>query len=686
MDILGKLEAVEARYEELNRLLAEPQVLSNSSLFQKYSKEQASLTEIVSGYRRLKTIMRQIDESQEIQDDRSADPELREMAASEVDRLRNERADTEREIKLLLLPKDPNDERNVIFEVRAGTGGEEAALFAAELFRMYVRYAEGRRWKVEVLNTSETGIGGLKEVIASIEGRGAYSRLKYESGVHRVQRVPVTESGGRIHTSAVTVAMLPEAEDVEVQIDQKDLRIDTFCSSGPGGQSVNTTYSAVRITHLPSGLVVSCQDEKSQIKNKARAMKVLMARLLDKKRSEAEAERAKTRKEQVGTGDRSERIRTYNFPQNRVTDHRVGVTLHRLDAVMGGDLDEIIDALATAETAERLKSIEVEAGGIVRRSGEGLTFQDLRERGTSVLRDSGIPEAPRDAFLLLQNAAGLDAAGLLARLDQPPSDNAVALFRGFVARRAEREPAAMILGRTEFWGIPIRVAPDVLIPRPETEGIVEEALHLSARDGVVIRTIADIGTGSGCLAVALAAEFPDARIFAADISGSALDLARTNVEAAGGLGTGARDRGGSLRADGESVPGGRDRPCCFKSAVRPKGEIDSLAPEVSRWEPRAALDGGPDGLSVIRRLIEGARRFLRPGGFLVFEIGHDQGPGRSRSPRTVRVRRWRGRARLRPACRALRRRGVRKETHGWHLRERGRGKNAASADARGGSR
>jgi peptide chain release factor 1 len=362
MDILGKLEAVEARYEELNRLLAEPQVLSNSSLFQKYSKEQASLTEIVSGYRRLKTIMRQIDESQEIQDDRSADPELREMAASEVDRLRNERADTEREIKLLLLPKDPNDERNVIFEVRAGTGGEEAALFAAELFRMYVRYAEGRRWKVEVLNTSETGIGGLKEVIASIEGRGAYSRLKYESGVHRVQRVPVTESGGRIHTSAVTVAMLPEAEDVEVQIDQKDLRIDTFCSSGPGGQSVNTTYSAVRITHLPSGLVVSCQDEKSQIKNKARAMKVLMARLLDKKRSEAEAERAKTRKEQVGTGDRSERIRTYNFPQNRVTDHRVGVTLHRLDAVMGGDLDEIIDALATAETAERLKSIEVEAG------------------------------------------------------------------------------------------------------------------------------------------------------------------------------------------------------------------------------------------------------------------------------------------------------------------------------------
>lgn len=263
----------------------------------------------------------------------------------------------------------------------------------------------------------------------------------------------------------------------------------------------------------------------------------------------------------------------------------------------------------------------------MRRSGEGLTFQDLRERGTSVLRDSGIPEAPRDAFLLLQNAAGLDAAGLLARLDQPPSDNAVALFRGFVARRAEREPAAMILGRTEFWGIPIRVAPDVLIPRPETEGIVEEALHLSARDGVVMRTIADIGTGSGCLAVALAAEFPDARIFAADISGSALDLARTNVEAAG---VSARVRvieGDLFEPMGSlSLEGGIDLVVSNPPYVR-RGEIDSLAPEVSRWEPRAALDGGPDGLSVIRRLIEGARRFLRPGGFLVFEIGHDQGQG-----------------------------------------------------------
>lgn len=349
-----KLEAIEKTYEDLTQQMTDPEVISDQTRYTKVARQHRELEPIVEKFRELCKLDRDIEGSRELMRE-ADDEEMRELAAAELPELEERRETVESDLKILLLPKDPNDEKNVILEVRAGTGGEEACLFAAEILRMYARYAERQGWKLQVTDSSETGLGGIQKAEAIIEGERVYSKLKHESGVHRVQRVPQTEASGRIHTSAVTVAILPEAEEVDIRIDPKDLRIDTFCSSGPGGQSVNTTYSAVRITHLPTNTVVSMQDEKSQIKNKEKAMRVLRSRLLDVERQKQADAISAERRSQVGSGDRSEKIRTYNFKENRVTDHRIGLTLHQLDLIMEGALDEMIDALVTHYQAEKLK-------------------------------------------------------------------------------------------------------------------------------------------------------------------------------------------------------------------------------------------------------------------------------------------------------------------------------------------
>ena len=351
--MFDKLQAEEQRYEDLTHLLGTSEVQSDAATYRKHAKALAELQPMVERFREYKTVARDLAEAEELA--ASGDSDMRDLAREEIKSLAAKRDALVADLKILLIPKDPNDEKNVMLEIRAGTGGDEAALFAAELFRMYSMYAERQRWRIEVMSSSDTGVGGLKEVIAMIEGRGAYSKLKYESGVHRVQRVPATEASGRIHTSTVTVAVLPEAEEVDVQINDKDLRVDTFCSSGPGGQSVNTTYSAVRITHIPTGIVVSQQDEKSQVKNRAKAMKVLRSRLYEMELRKQQEAIAKDRKSQVGTGERSEKIRTYHFKENRVTDHRINFTTHRLVDVLNGDLAEILENVITHYQSEKLK-------------------------------------------------------------------------------------------------------------------------------------------------------------------------------------------------------------------------------------------------------------------------------------------------------------------------------------------
>lgn len=355
--MLDKLQALEDRYMQLEGQISDPDIIADRSKWQQLVKAHSDLGDVVEVFRQYKTVVNGIQESKQMLED-ELEADFREMVELELEELSGRKEELEKKLKVLLLPKDPNDDKNVIVEIRGGTGGDEAALFAGDLFRMYSRYAERKGWRTEVMEANETDLGGFKEITFVVEGKGAYSTLKFESGAHRVQRVPATESGGRIHTSAATVAVMPEAEEIDIEINPNDIRIDLFCASGPGGQCVNTTQSAVRLTHIPTGTVVSCQDEKSQHKNKDKAMRVLRARILDKAQEEQQKAIAGTRKSLVGSGDRSERIRTYNFPQNRVTDHRIGLTVHRLEYILQGDLDEIIEALITTDQAERLKAIE----------------------------------------------------------------------------------------------------------------------------------------------------------------------------------------------------------------------------------------------------------------------------------------------------------------------------------------
>lgn len=354
--MLDRLQTLEDRYNKLNEMLSDPEIISDTNKLREYSKEQSGLEDVVLAYREYKDVTSELKDAKDMLED-NLDDDMYEMVKAEISELSQSKEDLEAKMKILLLPKDPNDDKNVFMEIRGAAGGDEAALFAGDLYRMYSRYAESQGWKTEVMEAHSTGVGGYKEIIFMINGNGAYSKLKYENGAHRVQRVPETESGGRIHTSTATVAVLPEAAEVEIDIHEKDIRVDTFASSGPGGQSVNTTMSAVRLTHEPTGTVVSIQDEKSQIKNKEKAMKVLRARIYDKYQQEAQAEYDETRKSAVGTGDRSERIRTYNFPQTRVTDHRIGLTLQKLDQILQGKLDEFIDALLVEEQTKKLEQI-----------------------------------------------------------------------------------------------------------------------------------------------------------------------------------------------------------------------------------------------------------------------------------------------------------------------------------------
>src|SRR2546428_270102 len=499
-----RLADIERRYEELERLVSDPAVIGNRREFAKLARERAQLDETVACRRERQRVAREGAEHRELA--HGKDEELRELARGELPALEERLEELDATLKRLLVPRDPNDERNPVLEIRAGTGGDGASVFAAELFRMYSRYAERHGWRVEVLSSSPTGLGGFKEVIALVQGKGAFSRLKFEGGVHRVQRVPVTETQGRIHTSAVTVAVLPEAEDVEVELADKDLRIDVYRSSGPGGQSVNTTDSAVRVTHLPTGLVVTCQDEKSQHKNKAKALKILRARLLERARSEQQSEIAANRKAMVGSGDRSEKIRTYNFPQSRVTDHRVNVTLHTLDRVL--------------------------------------------------------------------------------------------------------------VGEREFWSLLLTVDRRVLVPRPETELVVETALRLAP----AARRILDVGTGSGAIAAALARELPAARVWASDIDADALAVARANL---------ARHAPGVALVCGDLLAPFRAAAFDLVAANPPyvtDGELGGPAPEVRDHEPRVALAAGPDGLAALGRLVAEAPRVLAPGGWLVVEVGAGQAP------------------------------------------------------------
>ncbi|MBL0941328.1 MAG: peptide chain release factor 1 [Alphaproteobacteria bacterium] len=616
MSINDKLDRVVERHKELAETLA-GEIRVDPKLFAKYSKEYSDLSPVVEAIIALRAAEKECTDLEGLLADLQDDPEMKSIAEVEKNELRIRIRELEHNIKVLLLPKDEIDERNAIIEIRAGTGGDEAGLFAADLLRMYERYAEHHGWKFELLQLSESGIGAVKEVSATITGRGVFARLKFESGVHRVQRVPTTETSGRIHTSAATVAVLPEAEEVDVKIEDKDLRIDVFRSSGPGGQSVNTTDSAVRVTHIPTGIVVQQQDEKSQHKNKAKALKILRARLFEAQRMKIAAERSAQRKSQIGTGDRSERIRTYNFPQGRVSDHRINLTLYKIVEILNGEaLDELIDALLADDQANRLA--ELDEMPPLKSRQHGLTIQASLEWGAAQLKKAEINDSSREARLLMSMILDMPFEYILSHLTNTLSMQDFEVYAKAIKRRLLHEPLSKIVGKREFWSLSFQISHDTLDPRPDSETIIEAVLDCILDRSANLR-ILDLGTGSGCLLLALLHELPNSYGIGIDKSELAVSIAQANARTLG-----LESRANFLVSDWAQAIQGTFDFVVSNPPYLSEADMKILAPNVSLYDPHLALKGGYDGLVAYRRLAQQLGKLLKMKGLAMLEIGEGQ--------------------------------------------------------------